>query len=73
MTEFDSTALEDRVRRILQKGKYRFISDWLEKLHFVTVPIYQVGNWLPLIMSRWYCSGHGCGFDQISVEGKDGE
>jgi len=71
VTEFDSSALEDRVRRILQKGKYRFISDWLEKLHFVTVPIYQVGNWLPLIMSRWYCSGHGCGFDQISVEGKE--
>lgn len=72
MTEFDSSALEDRVKRILQKGKYRFIGDWLEKLHFVTIPIYQVGNWLPLIMSRWYCSGHGCGFDQISLEGKDG-
>jgi len=69
--EFDSSALEDRVKRILQKGKYKFISDWLEKLHFVTIPIYQVGNWLPLIMSRWYCSGHGCGFDQISVEGKE--
>ena len=70
--ELDTTALQERVTKINKKGKYKFISDWLDRLHFVTIPLYEVGNWLPLVMSRWYCSGHGCGLDQVSVEKKQG-
>lgn len=67
----DQSALQDRVDGIMKKGKYKFISDWLDRLHFVTIPLYEVGNWLPLVMSRWYCSGHGCGLDQIAVESQE--
>ena len=71
--ENDDSALQERIAKILKRGKYKYISNWLDRLHFVTIPIYQVGNWLPLVMSRWYCSGHGCGLDQVSVENKEGE
>jgi len=66
--DMDTSALQERVQSIIKKGKYKFIAEWLDRLHFVTIPLYEVGNWLPLIMSRWYCSGHGCGLDQVAVE-----
>ncbi|XP_047136930.1 uncharacterized protein LOC100204111 isoform X1 [Hydra vulgaris] len=69
--ESDDNALQERIEKILKRGRYKYISNWLDRLHFVTIPIYQVGNWLPLVMSRWYCSGHGCGLDQVSVETKE--
>ena len=54
------------------KEKKEFLESWLKRLHFVTIPVYHFGNWIPLVTSRWYCSGHGCGLDQISFEGKAG-
>ena len=71
--EMDTSSLQERVTNIVRKGKYKFISDWLDRLHFVIIPLYEVGNWLPLVMSRWYCSGHGCGLDQVAVENKEGD
>ena len=69
-SDMDTSGIEERVSMILKKGKDKFIEDWLNRLHFVTLPLYQLGNWIPLVMSRWYCSGHGCGLDQIAVERK---
>ena len=53
--------------------KRDFLESWLKRLHFVTLPVHQFGNWIPLVTSRWYCSGHGCGLDQVSFEGKTGQ
>ena len=31
-----------------------------------------LGNWIPRVLSQWYCSGHECGFDQIVIENATG-
>ena len=65
------TRVEAKEQRI--EKKQDFLESWLKRLHFVTLPVHQFGNWIPLVTSRWYCSGHGCGLDQVSFEGKAGQ
>ena len=45
-----------------------FMTNWSSRMHFATFPVSSLGNWIPRVLSQWYCSGHGCGFDQIVVE-----
>lgn len=59
--------------QVTDEKKEEIMESWMKRLHFVTIPIHQFGNWIPLVTSRWYCSGHGCGFDQVSFEKKAGE
>ena len=44
----------------------------MKRLHFVNQSVLDLGDFIPLVLSRWYCSGHGCGLDQVAVEGKEG-
>ena len=67
-----SSRAEVEVKQMKTERKQAYLESWLKRLHFVTLPIYQFGNWIPLVTSRWYCSGHGCGLDQVSFEGKAG-
>jgi len=70
-TDYVSNRMQVEMR---DEKKQDFTESWLKRLHFVTLPVHQFGNWIPLVTSRWYCSGHGCGLDQLSVEGKaDGD
>ena len=71
--EFTDIASSRTQVEVLDEKKQDFLESWLKRLHFITIPVHQFGNWIPLVTSRWYCSGHGCGLDQISFEGKAGE
>jgi len=50
-----------------------FQNSWIPRVHFAVYPVFTLGNWIPRVLSQWYCSGHGCGFDQIVVENDEGE
>ena len=49
-----------------------FADSWIPRVHFAVYPVFTLGNWIPRVLSQWYCSGHGCGFDQIVVENDKG-
>ena len=49
-----------------------FQNSWNRRVHFATFPVSTLGNWIPRVLSQWYCSGHGCGFDQIVIEHDNG-
>lgn len=68
----DNDALKEKVNHIVSGGLGKFKSDWMKRLHFVNTSLHELGNFIPLVMSRWYCSGHGCGYDQVAVEGQEG-
>ena len=65
-------ALQKRVGEIVTGGLPKLKENWMKRLHFVNQSVLEVGNFVPLVLSRWYCSGHGCGLDQVAVEGKEG-
>eukprot|EP00794_Sanderia_malayensis_P003073 gene3073-3537_t len=67
-SEFRSSDSQGESSDDTESEKEKFIDSWMKRLHFVTIPIFQFGNWIPLVTSRWFCSGHGCGFDQIAFE-----
>lgn len=46
---------------------------WRSRVHFAVFPVSTLGNWIPRVLSQWYCSGHGCGLNQIVVENDKGE
>ncbi|KAM7427339.1 hypothetical protein ABFA07_021507 [Porites harrisoni] len=50
-----------------------FQQNWLSRVHFAVFPVSTLGNWIPRVLSQWYCSGHNCGLDQIVVEDEQGE
>eukprot|EP00795_Rhopilema_esculentum_P014430 gene14430-5486_t len=73
-SELEESSLSNRAAVESNDVTKKFMEQWMKRLHFVTIPTYQFGNWIPLVTSRWYCSGHGCGLDQASFEGKaDGD
>ena len=49
-----------------------FQQNWLSRVHFAVFPVSTLGNWIPRVLSQWYCSGHNCGLDQIVVEDEQG-
>ena len=54
-------------------SKQDFSLSWLPRMYFATFPVSTLGNWIPRVLSQWYCSGHGCGFDQIVIENAQGK
>ena len=52
--------------------KKDFFESWISRMYFATFPVSTLGNWIPRVLSQWYCSGHGCGFDQIVIENAKG-
>ena len=71
--EFESIFSKMKGNEESEDGKKEFIKDWMKRLHFVTLPVFQLGNWIPLVASRWYCTGHGCGLDQMAIETEKGK
>jgi hypothetical protein len=65
-------SLQKRVNEIVDGGSEKLKSSWMSRLHFVNQSVLELGDFIPLVLSRWYCSGHGCGLDQVAVEGKEG-
>ena len=43
----------------------------MNHLHFVTVPLDELGNFLPEILNQWYCLDHNCGYDQAVFSSPD--
>ncbi|XP_071505492.1 uncharacterized protein [Diadema antillarum] len=42
------------------------------RLHFVTTPTFQLGNWIPGVLMEWACQDHGCGLSQAVFKSIDG-
>lgn len=70
------SSMSSRKRRFSSAGpkpfKKSFIESWISRMYFATFPVSTLGNWIPRVLSQWYCSGHGCGFDQIVIENAKG-
>ncbi|XP_078094114.1 uncharacterized protein LOC144509317 isoform X2 [Mustelus asterias] len=47
------------------KNTSRF-KDLLSQLHFVPIPVYALGNWIPDIFYAWRCQRHNCGLAQVA-------
>ncbi|XP_067865889.1 uncharacterized protein si:dkey-256h2.1 isoform X2 [Heterodontus francisci] len=50
--------MEERVKNISR------FKDLLSRLHFVPIPVYALGNWIPAIFYSWRCQEHNCGLSQ---------
>jgi len=62
----------DDVRRTMEGFTAMKIKQFVrDRCAFVVTPLSQVGNWIPNLLQRWSCSGHGCGYDQIVFEAKN--
>ncbi|XP_015757010.1 PREDICTED: uncharacterized protein LOC107336447 [Acropora digitifera] len=65
-----------RTRRSFGNGREPrsrdFQSSWMSRLHFSLYPVFALGNWIPRVLSQWFCSGHNCGLDQIVLEDAQG-
>ncbi|XP_078376545.1 uncharacterized protein LOC144659900 [Oculina patagonica] len=71
------SSMSSRVRRFSvsfgpKPFKKSFFESWISRMYFATFPVSTLGNWIPRVLSQWYCSGHGCGFDQIVIENAKG-
>lgn len=47
--------------------------NWKKNFHFATFPLYEFGNWIPFVMSRWPCTGTGCGLLQVAFKSSKGK
>lgn len=69
--------MSNRARRFPSRtpkpSQKSFEESWISRLYFATFPVSTLGNWIPRVLSQWYCSGHGCGFDQIVIENAKGK
>ena len=45
---------------------------WESHVHFITQKIQTFGNWIPRLLTRWYCNGLNCGLDQIVLVDSSG-
>uniref|UniRef100_A0A4W3HJL8 Si:dkey-256h2.1 n=1 Tax=Callorhinchus milii TaxID=7868 RepID=A0A4W3HJL8_CALMI len=63
---FDDSAAHDVrwMKQQLVSSMEKRMKDLLSRLHFVPVPIYALGNWIPELFYSWTCKGHNCGFSQ---------
>ncbi|XP_063952301.1 uncharacterized protein LOC129255975 [Lytechinus pictus] len=78
----DALWMQNQIMNILQKmtseGELRqkAVCNLQARLHFVTQPTYELGNWLPAVLMEWACQDHGCGFSQAvfkSITGSSSE
>ena len=45
---------------------------WKDKLHFVSLPVYDFGNWIPYSLMHWPCFGSGCALAQVVIKSTEG-
>lgn len=46
--------------------------NWKKNFHFASFPLFDFGNWIPFVMSRWPCLGTGCGLPQVAFKNSKG-
>lgn len=46
---------------------------WKGRLHFVSLPTYDFGNWIPYALMHWPCFGSGCALAQVVIKSKEGK
>ena len=57
----------------IYKCKYKsWIQSWKDRLHFVSLPTYEFGNWIPYALMHWPCFGSGCALAQVVIKSKEG-
>ena len=49
-----------------------WIQSWKDRLHFVNLPTYDLGNWIPYASMHWPCFGSGCALAQVVINSKEG-
>lgn len=46
---------------------------WMDRVHFVSLPTYDFGNWIPYALMHWPCFGSGCALAQVVIKSSEGE
>ncbi|EDV28324.1 uncharacterized protein TRIADDRAFT_37261 [Trichoplax adhaerens] len=54
-------------KRVTNQIADLYLSGLGKRMHFVVLPVESMGNWIPLLLSKWTCQDFGCGFQQILV------
>ncbi|XP_069769783.1 uncharacterized protein [Narcine bancroftii] len=70
---FDDSAPRDvrwmkqRIVQVLEQrvNDTKKIKDLLSRLHFVPIPVFALGNWIPAVFYSWRCQGKNCGLSQV--------
>lgn len=45
---------------------------WMDRVHFVSLPTYDFGNWIPYALMHWPCFGSGCALAQVVIKSSEG-
>ncbi|XP_066571608.1 uncharacterized protein LOC136760208 isoform X2 [Amia ocellicauda] len=45
--------------------------DVLGRMHFSSVPVFGLGNWIPSVLYSWTCDGVNCGLSQVVFTSKE--
>ncbi|KXJ29739.1 uncharacterized protein LOC110241053 [Exaiptasia diaphana] len=53
--------------------KSQAIENWKKRLHFVTLPMFQLGSYIPYVLDHWQCFGSSCALPQVAVKDKAGD
>ncbi|XP_032239840.1 uncharacterized protein LOC116619295 [Nematostella vectensis] len=48
------------------------VEQWKQRLHFVELPVYELGNWIPYALNHWKCFGAGCALAQVAFKSEAG-
>jgi hypothetical protein len=46
---------------------------WKKRFHFVDLPVFQFGNWIPYVLNHWQCFGSSCALPQVAIKSKSGK
>uniref|UniRef100_W5MYS9 Si:dkey-256h2.1 n=1 Tax=Lepisosteus oculatus TaxID=7918 RepID=W5MYS9_LEPOC len=65
--EVDVHWMRYQIQRVAKQRK----KDILDRLHFSSVPVYSLGNWIPSVLYDWRCEGINCGLNQAVFTSKD--
>lgn len=65
-----------QLRKHLKRGTNNKCKSWVElwkdRLHFVSLPLYNFGNWIPYSLMHWPCFGSGCALAQVVIKSTEG-
>eukprot|EP00066_Takifugu_rubripes_P014169 XP_011603435.1 PREDICTED: uncharacterized protein LOC101063950 [Takifugu rubripes] len=57
----DVTWMREQVLRVAAASSKKEV---LSRLHFCPLPVFSLGNWIPLVLYSWGCVSRGCGLTQ---------
>uniref|UniRef100_A0A8C4QFQ0 Si:dkey-256h2.1 n=1 Tax=Eptatretus burgeri TaxID=7764 RepID=A0A8C4QFQ0_EPTBU len=52
--------IRDRIEHVMSSLRCEI----LNLIHYVPLPVYDLGNWIPSLLYEWTCYDHGCDLDQ---------